>query len=101
MKNCLTLTAPPSRLETIDFKGGEAVDYFVDNLFYKDLREQDIPHVLSLCKYVSLEIPGRMYNQINDAYKYFVELGMIENLHGDKRYYVEALIEYYDNFNKF
>ena len=56
---------------------------------------------MALCKYVSLEKPAKMYNQINEAYQYFVELGMIDNLYGDKKYYVDALITYYNEFNKY
>ncbi len=101
MQNCLIETQPPTKAQMVDYNAHEAVDYFIDNLFYQDLREQDKSHVMALCKYVTLEQPGKMYNQINEAYQYFVEYDMIENLYGDKKYYVEKLITYYNEFNKY
>jgi hypothetical protein len=32
-----------------------------------------------------------------EAIRYFYEIGMIENLHGDQHHYVEALIKYAAN----
>ena len=30
----------------------------------------------------------------NEAIRYFYEIGMIDNLHGDQQHYVEALIKF-------
>lgn len=38
-----------------------------------------------------------LHADAHEAIRYFYEIGMIENLHGDQRHYVEALIKFAAN----
>jgi len=35
-----------------------------------------------------------LHSQAHEAIRYFYELGMIENMHGDEEHYVDALIKF-------
>ena len=38
-----------------------------------------------------------LHADAHEAIRYFYEIGMIENLHGDQQHYVEALIKFAAN----
>jgi hypothetical protein len=38
-----------------------------------------------------------LHADAHEAIRYFYEIGMIDNLHGDQQYYVEALIKFAAN----
>ncbi len=38
-----------------------------------------------------------LHADAHEAIRYFYEIGMIENLHGDEQHYVEALIKFAAN----
>ena len=38
-----------------------------------------------------------LHANAHETIKYFYEIGMIDNLHGDQQYYVEALIKFVVN----